>query len=190
MRFLSAVFVAALAGAGCGRQVVSPPSALPPPLASSGFGKYSLVSVDDRAGVKLLILTNAGWSVKIEVVDGIEPQDAETLSRDGKMGIEALYAHALSPYPGDISKEVSADRRYSPKAVNLEVDGRVCSGYLLYANDRFGYGATTPDSVAYRSLIAWIYCAKRRELYKVRIFAPLHAPEGDLMGAFKAVRCQ
>lgn len=189
MRYWATGLIAALSFTGCDKQGAVP-SVLPEPLARSYFGGFTCVSKDDRAGVTLITLTNAGWTVKIEVMDDVDPPDADTLTRDGLMGIEALYAHALSPYPGDISRQVSGDQRFAPKPVKLQLGGRTENGFLLFANDRFGYGAMTQDAASYKSLVAWLYCANRRELYKLRVFCPLSTGDQDIIRRVEDLRCQ
>ena len=190
MRVLAAITAAVIAGAGCSEKGENLPPGLPPPFARTPIAAFTLVSSNERAGAKILTFTNAAWTAKIDVIDGVEQLDADALTHDGIMGIEALYAQALSPYPGDISREVSGDKHFSPRPLTFEVDGRERRAFVLFANDRFGYGATTSDAASYRSLVTWIYCPPRKELYKVRLFAPRDTADADLIGCFTGVRCR
>jgi hypothetical protein len=90
------------------------------------------------------VFTADDRSLHLEVFERMEAETAHTLQEDGIMGVEALYADALSPYPGDITRKIVKDRRFKPRLVRK--DG--LAYYLLYANERFGYGASTGGDAA------------------------------------------
>ena len=108
---------------------------------------------------------------------------------DGIMGVQALYANALSPYPGDISKEVVSDGRFRPQLVRTNRNGQPRDYVLLFANDRLGYGATTADAARYRSLLGWFYCERTDVFYKVRCFIPLTERKEELETFFLSLSC-
>jgi hypothetical protein len=67
--------------------------------------------------------------------------------------------------------------------------GHSCDGYVLFANDRMGYGATTAEAAAFKSLVTWIYCSERKELCKLRLFAPGAASDAELIGRMGSINC-
>ena len=134
-------------------------------------------------------LTNNSRVLKIEAVPNLGRQGAQTMLEDGIMGVQALYANALSPYPGDISKEVVSDARFRPQLVRTNWNGQPRDYVLLFANDRLGYGATTADAARYRSLLGWFYCERADVLYKVRYFVPLAARKEELETFFLLLSC-
>lgn len=164
---------------------------LPSAAATAGLqiGDLKLAGIQSKRFSSELTLTNSGSVLKIEVIDGIEDASASTMIADGMMGLQALYANALSPYPGDISREVVSDRRFRPQIVSTNMAGKSLNYLLLFANDRFGYGVAAADSVRYRSLVGWIHCAKRNTLYKVRYFAGMTVPDEALVQFYRRLEC-
>ena len=151
---------------------------------------FILVSTDTRPESIVYTLTNQTSVAKIEVLDRIEAADAETLLQDGVMGIHALYANALSPYPGDISNQVTTEPAFRPRFFRTTNAPPTHSYFLLYANDRFGYGATTKDAVRFKSLMGWFYCSAQQKFVKVKLFVPTETSDGELEKIFTSLRCK
>ena len=175
------------------RRQVAPPSPNDPlarlfqPGALRGV---SLSATDARPDSTLYTLTNQNSGAKIEVLEHIEAADAETLTQDGLMGIEALYANALSPYPTDLSNQVTTDPVFRPRLFRATNAPVTYTYFLLYANDRFGYGATTKDMVKFKSLVGWLYCPSRQEFFKLKLFAPPETSDRTMEAMFTSLRCK
>jgi hypothetical protein len=127
--------------------------------------------------------------LKVEVVRHLDAAGAETLLTEGRVSVEALYADALSPYPGDISKKIVTGKEFAPRLVEKAQGGLKYTYFLLFANDRLGYGASTPEAARYRSLLGWLYCEKAQKLYKLRMFVPAEEGERGLEELFLSLRC-
>jgi hypothetical protein len=151
---------------------------------------FSLAGTDLKSGSTVYTFTNEASVSKIEVLEHIEPADASVLVQDGVMGIQALYANALSPYPGDISNKVATEPAYRPRLFQVTNAAIRSTYFLLYANDRLGYGGTTKDSVKFKSLVGWFHCAAGKEFFKVKMFAPLTTSDRDLEAMFFSLRCR
>lgn len=134
-------------------------------------------------------LTNGPRILKIEAVPNLDRENAERLVQESLMNVEALYASALSPYPGDISRQVVPDTRYQPEFVRTNLHGLTYRYYLVYANERLGYGAVTPDVVKYRSLVGWLYCEPSQTLFKIRYYIPLPTPRSELESLLLSCTC-
>jgi hypothetical protein len=103
--------------------------------------------------------------------------------------LQALYANALSPYPGDISHRMVAREKFRPRFFTKEADGNSHQYFLLFASERQGYGVTSEDSVRFKSLLGWFYCAGERRFCKVRYFAPLTTSDSELVRLFLSLGC-
>ncbi len=158
-------------------------------FAGKALPGFSLTATDLKGDSTVYTFTNGASIAKIEVLEHIELPDANVLIQDGLMGIQALYANALSPYPGDISNKVASDPAYRPRLVQGTNAAIRSTYFLLYANDRLGYGATTKDSVKFKSLVGWFHCAARKEFFKVKLFAPLTTGDRDIEAMFFSLRC-
>jgi len=132
---------------------------------------------------------STGTIVKVEAFPGLEEESADALVEQGIIGFEALHAGALSPYPGDISRRIVADEKIRPRRVETAREGRSMTYYLVLANERFGYGLTTPEAAHYRSLLGWLHCADQDVLFKVRIYVPLATPPDELEALFLSSGC-
>jgi len=151
---------------------------------------FVLAETDPKRDSTVYTLTNRDSMIRIEVLEHIDAPDAATLLQDGVMGIQALYANALSPYPGDVSNKVGTDPAFQPRLFRATNSPMRFTYLLLYANDRFGYGATTKDSVRYKSLIGWFYCDARKEFFKVKLFAPPAASDREMETTLTSLRCK
>jgi hypothetical protein len=150
---------------------------------------FHVSEIQQRRFSSEMTFTNAERVVKIEVVPELDREGAQTLLNDSVMGVQALYANALSPYPGDISRQVVSDRRFRPELVRTNWGSGARQYMLLFANDRLGYGAVTDDVVKYRSLLGWIYCEGAGTFYKVRYFGPLDARREEFENFFRSLAC-
>lgn len=187
----------ALAAAGCAARRadrVGPPATRVPEVTarlpkSPLLDTFQIVDVQERRFSSEVTFTNGARVLKIEVVPHLGPEGAQILLEDGVMGVQALYANALSPYPGDISREVITDARYRPTLVRTNWNGRERTFVLVFANDRFGHGAMAADAVRYRALVGWFYCERAEVFYKVRCFLPLAARRDELESLFLSLGC-
>ncbi len=162
----------------------------PPPLWAGslrGAGLFGFVPTEEstRRSTTMVTATNQLGILKLERLDGLEAESAHRLIEDGIMGLEALYANALSPYPGDISNRVVTEAAFRPKRIS---DGSRVA-FLLLANDRFGYGGSTTDQIFFKSLLAWRYCEHSGELIKIRLFAPATIHDEVLERWLRSITC-
>ena len=163
---------------GCGKA---------PDPAPAGFPTLRGFEVTERTEGRhatSFVLRRGDVTLKLEVLQGVDGTSGDALFDDGRMGIEALHADALSPYPGDISKRISAGEEYLPRFRSRDAEGARHRWFLLFANDRLGYGATTKDAVRYRSLCGWIHRPASGSFAKVRIFGPLASDEAEMERLF------
>jgi hypothetical protein len=156
---------------------------------AAGAATFQLAEVQERRFSTEYTLTNQTQILKVEAIAGVGRADAERLAADGVMGVQALYANALSPYPGDISREVISDARFRPQVMHTNWHRQSRSYIVLFANERLGYGATTIEAARYHSLIGWFYCESGEVLYKVRIFSPAATRREELEQFFLALEC-
>jgi hypothetical protein len=158
-------------------------------FAGNALPGFFFATTDVKPDSTVYTFTNVTSVSKIEVLENIEAPDSSVLVQDGVMGIQALYANALSPYPGDISNKLATDPAYRPRLFQVTNAAVSAAYFLLYSNDRLGYGAATKDSVKFKSLVGWFYCAARKEFFKVKLFVPLTTNDRELEAIFFSLRC-
>jgi hypothetical protein len=163
---------------------------LPALLRSDALKGCAVTETEEKRSSIVYTLRCDTWTVIIERMPYLESEAASALIEEGVMNVEALYADALSPYPGDISRKVATDPRFRPQRFKREVAGVQYNYYLLFANERFGYGAMSDDAVKFRSLLGWFYCAEAGEFFRVKYFAPLSTEAHALENSFLALPCK
>ena len=162
---------------------------IPKFLDSPQLLQFGLADHSERRGIELWTFTNATSVLKIDAQRGLDVDSGVLLMNDAHMGIEALYANALSPYPGDISYKIATQKEYLPRSVEGRAEGVRRSGFLLFANDRMGYGATTAEQIRYKSIVLWVLCERSGTLYRLRWFLPMRTPDQVLLDLFNDVKC-
>jgi len=162
-------------------------------LRSSELESFSLQDTHARRHSTVYTLArgdgDATEIIKVEAIAGIDGEAAEVLLDESILSLEALYAAALSPYPGDISKQVAPNSKYRPRRDETTVGATKRTWFLLFANDRMAFGAATPESVRYRALLGWFHCAERETFFKVRCFVPRTTKEEALVALFLSLQC-
>jgi hypothetical protein len=173
---------------GAGGQMRDDDSSLPF-LRSERLNGFRIAEQYEGPASTQYVLTNAGRVLKLDLLPDVDADSAQVLLDDSIMGLRALYANALSPYPGDLSNQVVAAERFKPQFIRRQMPGVIYSYFLLFANERLGYGAMSTDSVKFRSLIGWFYCAEGRTFCKIRYFVPLATPSKELEADFLSLAC-
>ena len=163
---------------------------IPALLKSPLLREFTLTETDKGRSSTRYTLAAKERNLKIEVMREVDKETADALLNDGIMGLEALYANALSPYPGDISNKVVADARFRPEFFRKTIGQTTYSYYLLFANERLGYGAVTTDTVKFKSLLGWLYCEQSKDFYKVKYFVPLETKAQQVEALFLSLACR
>lgn len=153
-------------------------------LQSEHLRSFRVSDVYKRRNSTTYTLTNQEKILKIQVICNITKESEKILLADGIMSLEALYANALSPYPGDISKRIVSNKKFVPKFFSKTVNDRNYTFFILFANEWLGYGVRTEDVVKYKSLIGWLYDEETERFYKIRCFVPLETKNEDLEALF------
>ena len=160
-----------------------------PRLHSPELVRLSLTGSHKRRLSTLYTYESAGEILKIKVVPNVDAESARILAESGIMGIEALHAGELSPYPGDISKRILRNQAYRPRLRKIPGPEGERVFYLLHANERLGFGAATPEGIRYRALIGWFYCESSSTWFQLKYFAPLATENDALERLFLSFTC-
>lgn len=106
--------------------------------------------------------------LRLEVMTGIDRDSAMVLTEGEIVGIRAIYANALSAYPGEVSHEVECKEEFLPDFRERSTKLTLHRYILVFSTARFGLGACNEDLVRYRHLIGWTYCPEKKQLLHVR----------------------
>ncbi len=95
--------------------------------------------------------------LRAEIVSGLSQNEAEKIIDSKIIGIKAQFENSRSPYPGEISDEITCDDRFKP----VFRDGYV----IAFLNNRLAYGNCIEEENVYKSLMTWKYCENQNKLY-------------------------
>ncbi len=156
--------------------------------AFEGFTVEKKLFDETEQSTKLLYSRNE-MVLKISSLDNIDKASAEIVLSDQIQTINALYADALSPYPGEISNEIMCPERFKPEFHTRQTPWLDYTYFTLFATDRFTYGACTEDLVKYKSILAWTYCSKKNTFYRFEFFIPIETFSKSHLDMITSFRC-
>jgi hypothetical protein len=143
---------------------------------------------ETEQSTKLLYHRN-GEVLKISSLGSIDKASADIVLSGQIQTINALYANALSPYPGEISNEIMCPEKFMPELYTKQIDSLNYTYFTLFATDRFTYGACAEDLVKYKSILAWTYCSKKNTFYRFEFFIPIETFSKSHLDMITSFRC-
>ena len=152
----------------------------------------SLVSVLEEAGVRMegaagftvekdvfrrdafrtILAKHNGRVMKIEATEGLDAAPARRQVEESLYVITSLYRRHVSPYPGVVSQTIECPPEFKPQETRFQADGVSVPLYLLYGTARLTYGVCIDELAVYRAVLAFVYSAPRRTLYRIELFIP------------------
>ncbi|MCG8557071.1 MAG: hypothetical protein MJD61_17570 [Proteobacteria bacterium] len=178
-------------GSGCGCEGDGG-DASAPFLVSEQLDRFQLTDSYTRERSRFAVWRGATGTERIlqqELRTGADATQAARLLADEIMRLEAVYADAVSPYPGRISNQITSTDRLQPERYQQVRSGQDWTYYRLYAGARLAYGTAPEESIGYRSVLAWLHCKKRQRFYVVKYFAPLGTPWERMEAFVFSLRC-
>ena len=158
-------------------------------LTSKFLKDLSLNEEFERRDSHIFVFGDHERKLQIEKIEGIDQRSADILINGEIISIEALYANALSAYPGEVSKVIVCNERFKPTYKEKNIDDIPYKYYLLHGTERFGLGACTEDTIKYKHLIGWIYCPKKSTLFIMKYFTPLDQDFNELENFVLSYSC-
>lgn len=131
-----------------------------------------------------------GQFLTLEKTPFLDNKSANVIIKNEVIGLKALYDKSLTPYPGDVTREIIYNKKLRPKFLKKKMDSIHYTYCLLYSNDRFGLGVASEDQISYKHLIGWFYCPDFRELYKIKIFLPYSEEFSELEKILLSFSCK
>ncbi len=142
-------------------------------ISITGLDKYSLKEIYQKTNsVYRALYTNDKNMLRIEIRNGINQNEAQKSIDAQTARMEALFADATSPYPGDITNEISCGEKFKPKMTIENINGIRITHFTGYLNNRLTFGACTEDQAVYKGIEALFYCNNQSKLYQMEIIAP------------------
>ena len=121
--------------------------------------------------------------VKIKKYDSVGQNKAKTIVDNRIYLLSSLFIDTDSPYPDLLSNAIRCSDEFKPKKIFYEP----FDYYLLYATDRFTYGACSWDLLSYQSIMYFQTCGD--DLYEIELFVPLGEDIRPYEEAITSTRC-
>ncbi|MDF1554258.1 MAG: sulfatase [Deferrisomatales bacterium] len=152
----------------------------------NGMTTYRVEKNNVRKGVghtfRSIVAHAARKTLKMEVMEGVDPQRAAEYAAGQSDVTIALYGSIPSPYPGMITQTLACPDEFKPQLVQVETAANRVPVYLLNSTQRFTYGPCVEELIAHRGAMWFAYSGKRRTLVRVDVFVPREEfDEGEVL---------
>jgi len=158
-------------------------------LRSEYLREFSLEDQYEQKSSKKYFFVKGEEKLQIEKIEGIDQQSSDTLTDSEIMSIQALYANALSAYPGEVSNKIVCNDQFKPVYREKITDEASYKYFLLHSTERFGLGACTEDVIKYKHVVGWVFCSQKNTLFIIKYFVPLSNTFNDLEHIFLSFSC-
>jgi len=128
-------------------------------------------------------------TIKILHLKGSDLKKTRLFLDEKKFGVESLYNSQPSPYPDVITREIVCPQEYLPIVEEDEDENFYKIIYTLFANERFSYGACSPEIITYKSVFSLIHCKNSGDLYQIEFFSPLESYDEEILNGIKDFSC-
>lgn len=123
--------------------------------------------------------------IKIKILNNFNLEKAENYISDKLFVINSLYRGIHSPYPGDLSNRIECSNEFKP----LKISNNPFDYHIVYASDRFTYGACSFDLIKYKSLFFFFYCENIEQFYQIELFIPINEDTLTYENSLKSIKC-
>jgi hypothetical protein len=156
---------------------LGPLAALPVSLRSTlTFGAHDESDLRSEDGASI---------VRLRIVHDLSREEAQQRIDTEVALLTSLYEQRPPPYPEFLTRSAGCHPRFAPE-VHPHAAGRVA---LLVAGAGLDYGVCADDLVRFRAVLAHLYCAGARELYRIEYFTDVQATTPTLLALAESWRC-
>jgi hypothetical protein len=128
-------------------------------------------------------------TVRVEQIKGADAANARQYIDEKRFIVESLYMSTPSPYPDVVTRTIECPDEFKPISNTTEQNDQESSTYILYANDRFTYGACSDEIAKYRAIFHLVYCKDKKEIYQIEYFIPKGNFSQDFIDKILNFRC-
>lgn len=122
-------------------------------------------------------------------IDNSNASFANVYIDDQKIKLISVYDPAISPYFAILTTKIVCPERFQPIYNEINTDSTSIEYYIVYANERLGYGVCTDDLIKYREIIAFAYCENTESLYEIEYFVPNEKYDENSENLIKSFSC-
>lgn len=104
--------------------------------------------------------------LKIKILENFSKEKAEEYKKNQSALFEGIFNPQLPPYPEFLTNKTECAQEFLP----IKKTANFGDYYLVYANERFGYGICAQDLVKYKAGFGMFYCENSKKLFKIQYF--------------------
>lgn len=119
-----------------------------------------------ESGVDYFTGEHQGEIMRVKIMRNFSTEEAQRYRDEQAALLEGLFVSQLPPYPEFLMQESACGEKYQP--IKKETEFGIY--YVLFANDRFGYGVCADDLIAHRAGFGLFYCPAKRTMATIEIF--------------------
>ena len=123
----------------------------------------------ETSGITKVTARKGGRVFFVKRIANVSRDFADTYREEQNIKLESIFDPARSPYFAVLTKTIECPKDFLPTYQELSKDK---SYYVLFANERFNYGACSQDLIAYRAINGIVYCKNTGDLYHLEYFIP------------------
>ena len=123
--------------------------------------------------------------LKVTLFNDMNAEQAADYGSSKLFVIKSLYREIHSPYPGPLSNRIECSEEFKP----VVIEASPFDYHLLYATDRFTYGACSWDLITYKTILYFQHCETENSLYQIELFVPIEDSSSDYEESLKAMGC-
>ena len=139
--------------------------------------------------VTIVLAENGPHVARVRVYENLRGKEGKNYLKNQSYVLESLFNDQQVPYPGRLSKTLRCPIKYRPEKLEEESHDSKRKIYFLYANDRFTSGGCSEDLLKYRVAIAFVYCKRKRNFFRVEFFTPKNEPIIGYKDIVRSFRC-
>lgn len=150
------------------------------------------ISLEDIQGFKIeakdkekLTLKNENEVLRINFIKNMDEKKAKQYGEGQLALIESQYEPQPVPYPEFITNSKDCAEKFKP----VKKEYAFGDYELLFAGERFSFGACSDDLIKYKASLGYFYCEKRKTLYKLEYFIPKEESTEKLENLTRSFRC-
>lgn len=162
-------------------------------LQKFGLSNFTIIKkadeVENGLPFERVVASNGNYSVWIEHFKDVDAIKSNQYISEKKSSIDSIYTVLPAAYPDVVTRSLECSDKFRPIFNSSDQGNQESFVYILYANNRFTYGACSDDTAKYREIFYIAYCKDTKELYQIEYFVPKEEFSQVFVDKISGFRC-
>lgn len=128
---------------------------------------------------------NEGEIIKVKILNDLGTKEAEEYTTSQTVMLRGLFEPQLPPYPEFLTQQNACGNQYLP----VKKESQFGDFYVLFANNRFGYGVCSDDLIKYRAGKGFFYCQSKKTVIELEYFIDVGESSNKIEKLMNSFRC-